>query len=92
MTRDEHVHRSSEDTETPTFTDIPDICISVKIGVPVSLMLQCTLCEYSHYISEPLTEFSVIGLLKLLVPRFVTNLIRSGSSAKYNMHTKIEIN
>ncbi len=62
------VEWSTQYTGTPTFTDIPDIRISVKVGVPVSSVLRCTLCQYSRRINEPLSEFSVIGLLKLLIP------------------------
>jgi len=43
-------------TGTPTSTDIPDICISVNVGVPVFSVPRYTLYQCSHCISEPLSE------------------------------------
>jgi len=33
LLRLQQVHRSTEDTRTPIFTDILDMCISVNVGV-----------------------------------------------------------
>jgi hypothetical protein len=48
-------HWSTEDTETPTFTDIHMSGTSVKFGVPVLSVLWCTRCQCGQCFSG-LTE------------------------------------